>query len=274
MSADPNTQAVMDPTQAARMDEMMRRDLREKVKELEALKAEKDAFMKEQASRSAEYEEMKQRLEAVKDEKRRNFSEIVANQVTPFMEGLKKDQSPNVVKNLTRYENTIANGLDNAFMTDDEQAMYTTVTAAASQLAATSSELEKMFQSDKVWTTKYSALQKERDDISAANEVALKEAAAERELKEKMLEDLKKELGELKSRQSKDMMSADNMLEKGAEAEPALDASGNTTSELEQPMTVTANASNKPAANYDSIYSRIESYQPRPDWRTVRRDGW
>lgn len=267
--------AAMDPMQAARMDEVMRRDLRERMKELEALKAEKAAIIAEREEREAEYTEMRNAMEAVKDEKRRNFSEIVTTQVNPFMEGLKKDQSPNIVRDLSRYEEHINAGLENAFMSPDEQAMYTTVTAAASQLAATSSELEKMFQSDKAWSEKYGALQKERDEIAKANEEAIKEAAVEKELKERMLEDLKKELSELKSLHSKNMMSVDNMLEKkdgdGVVDKPATEQltedAGNA---LEQPAVVSATASNNKVASYDSIYAKIDSYKPVTNWRTNR----
>jgi hypothetical protein len=281
-----SNEAVMDPTQAARMDDMVRSDLRERVKELEALKAEKAEYLKDVEARSMEYENMKGQLEAVKDEKRRNFSEVVSSQVTPFMEVLKKDKSPSEIKAMTRYEENINSGLDNAFMTDDEQAMYTTVTAAASQAVAAasktatmSSELERLFQSDKAWDEKYSALQKERDDGRVANETAMTLAADESAQKETMLETLRKELGELKELHSKNMMSADNLLEGSDATAPTTDsieplasaASAATMSmQAEAPTVIAATASSASYNSYDAIFAKIDDYKETPDWRMNR----
>ena len=303
MSQEQPKQTMMDPIQYERMMNQMKADLRKYKEDLEKEQREKADLAKKREQEQAEmakqreheqaqYQEMQKNWEAAKAEKKRGLSEIVDSRVKPFLDGLRKDQNPTLVNNVNAFEETLNQGLDNAFMAPEQMAMFQTVEAAASQLADTtaqltakSSELEKMFQSDKEWGAKYEALQKEKAELEEKTATELKAAQEEKELKEKMLEDFKKEIEQLKAIRAKNMMDTDNLLD-GQEGEGKTETSAETAT---QPMetdaaaaapvpapaaTVEATASgNKQSSGYDTLYD-FNGYKPRSDWRSNRRAGW
>ena len=199
-------QTMMDPVQYERMMNQMRADMRKMKEDLEKEQQAKAELEKAQAERDAQYTDMQSKWEAAKAEKKKGLSEIVDTKVRPYLEGLRKDQNPNLVNNVNAFEENLNQGLENAFMAPEQMAMFQTVEAAASQLADTtaqlsakSSELEKMFQSDKEWSAKFEALQKEKSALEEKTATELKAAEEEKALKEKMLEDFKKEIEQLKA---------------------------------------------------------------------------
>lgn len=292
MSSEMPQQAMMDAQQLQKMNEALGSDVRALKKELERARAEKerferereeerarlDAIEKERAAERAQMEELARNWNMAKEEKKRGLSEVVEGEVRPFLQKLKEGQSPQLVENLSNFENeVIAKGLDNAFMEPTQMASFATIQAAASQMAATSSKLEEMFQSDKAWAEKYAKLQKERDEVITKNEEALRAAQEEKTLKEKMLDDLKKELDGLKKLHAKNMMSPDNLLE-GEEAttdETTAETTTTTTPAVDAPTaTVTATASNQQTVSGYNTLLNFNGYKPRTDWRDNRRPGW
>ena len=294
MSQETPHQAMMDAQQLQKMNDALGADLRQMKKELERARLEQERIEKERADEKARVEALEKEREAerarieeltrnwnsAKEEKKRGLSKIVEGQVRPFLQELKKDQDEGIVKSLSTFENEIiGKGLDNAFMNENEMASFTTIQAAASQMAATSSKLEEMFQSDKAWAEKYSNLQKERDDIKTKNEEALKAAQEEKALKDKMLEDLKKELESLKKIHAKNMMSTENLLE-GEETsaletpDEPVQVPNSVPAESAATTTIPAVASNMPKFDgYGSLLG-FNGYKARPDWRNTRRSGW
>jgi DNA repair exonuclease SbcCD ATPase subunit len=295
---------MMDPIQYERMMNQMKADLRKYKEDLEKEQREKAELAKKREQEQAEiakqreeeaarFQEMQRNWEAAKAEKKRGLSEIVDTRVKPFLEGLKKDQNPTLVNNVNTFEETLNQGLDNAFMAPEQMAMFQTVEAAASQLADTtaqlnakSSELEKMFQSDKEWSAKFEALQKEKAELEEKTAAELKAAQEEKELKEKMLEDFKKEIEQLKAIRAKNMMDTENLLdgqegdkEQAATTQPMETESSSSTAAPPAateaaPTTVEATASgNKQSSGYNTLYD-FNGYKPRTDWRNTRRSGW
>lgn len=282
-------QTMMDPVQYERMMNQMKADLRKYKEELEKEQQAKLELQKQREKEAAEYQEIQKNWEAAKAEKKRGLTQIVETKVKPYLENLKKDQDPNLVNNVTAFEETINKGLDNAFMAPEQMAIFQTVEAAASQMAHTtaelqakSSELEKMFQSDKEWREKFEALQKQKAEIEEKTAAELKAIAEEKALKEKMLEDFKKEIEQLKALRAKNMMDTDNLLDgkEGAEqgdasvsaAEP-MDTTDSTTAVPPQ-ATVEATASKTTNSSGYNTLNEFNGYKPRTDWRAIRRPGW
>jgi hypothetical protein len=278
-------QSMMDPIQYERMMNQMRIDMRKMKEDLEKEQQAKAELERVKAERDAQYQEMQSKWETAKEEKKKGLSEIVESKVRPFLEGLKKDQNPNLVNNVNAFEQNFNQGLDNAFMAPEEMALFQTVEAAASQmahtnaqLAAKSSELEKMFQNDKEWGAKFEALQNEKAELQKKTEADLKAVQEEKALKEKMLEDFKKEIEQLKSIKAKNMMDTNNLLDGtgdgGAPTETSTPVENTTTPTVEATTTVEATASaNTNTSGYNSLLN-FDGYKPREDWRDIRRHGW
>ena len=134
-------QTMMDPVQYERMMNQMRADMRKMKEDLEKEQQAKAELEKAQAERDAQYTDMQSKWEAAKAEKKKGLSEIVDTKVRPYLEGLRKDQNPNLVNNVNAFEENLNQGLENAFMAPEQMAMFQTVEAAASQLADTTAQL-------------------------------------------------------------------------------------------------------------------------------------
>lgn len=273
-------QTMMDPIQYERMLNQMKADLRKYKEDLEKEQREKAELEKKRQEESERMQELQKNWELAKAEKRRGLSQIVDQKVKPFLETLKKDQDPSLVNNLNMFEDTINQGLDNAFMDPAQMALFQTVEAAASQmantnaqLAAKSSELEKLFQSDKEWREKFESLQKQKAELEEKTAAEIKAAREEKELKEKMLEDFKKEIEQLKALKAQNMMDTENMIENTSAMEDVTTTDSSSTPTPQQ-STVEATASNNAnAGGYNTLYM-FNGYKPRTDWRSVRRNGW
>lgn len=289
MSQERPQQVQMDPAQLQKMTETLGNDVRALKQQLEAVNAEKERLAKEKAERDAEYEKLNQDMTLVKEEKKRNFSEVVQTDVKPFFERLKKDQDPRLVENVSLVEEQISNGLEDAFMNKSDMALFQTVRAANSALTATSQELERMFQTERTWTEKYNKLEEEKkalEEKAQEEKKAIEEAQA---LKEKALEDLKAELAQLKAVHSKNLAAVENHFDGDKDADtPATDGAPATT-----PMetsdavpatpaapaattdgasaTVRAEASNR-GTNFYGGFETLFDFKPNPNWRNNRRD--
>lgn len=269
-------QAEMDPEQLRKMTEVMSADIRELTNRLNSQRQENERLMKEQAERDAKYEELNKNWTAIKEEKKRNLADIVSTQVKPFLEELKKDQSETLVENVNTFEGTLNQGLENAFMDKSEMAMLQTVQAAASAMKATSSELERMFQSDKAWTEKFGALKKEHEEYTSKTAEELKKAKEEAELKDKLLTDLKSELEGLKSIHAKNVMAVDNHFEESKQESQPTETSaeaGTTGTTDAAPAVVDATASNQKSTGFNTLFD-FDGYKPNMNWKNNRRHGW
>lgn len=290
MTQDRPQQAQMDPIQQQKMTESMSHDLREAKKQLLAFAAEKEKMMADKEARDIEYERLNKDMSVVKEEKKRNFSEVVDKDVTPFFQSLRKDQDPRLVENVDMIEQQIATGLNDAFMNANDMALFQTVRAASSAMTATSAELERMFQSDRAWADKFAALQKEKDDVELKNQESLKSAVDERELKEKAMEALQEELEKIKAVHSKNLSAVENHFDGDAAVattesdapvadvdatavggvpanSPATPIDGGTT-------TVRAEASSR-STKYLGGWETLFDFKPKTCWRDNRRsDGF
>jgi septal ring factor EnvC (AmiA/AmiB activator) len=265
----------MDPEQLKKMTERLGADLRAMKQQLEAVNAEKDRIASEKAERDAAFEKLNHDMEIVRDEKKRNFSELVETDVKPFFQNLKKDQDPRVVENVSIVEQQIANGLNDAFMDKNDMALFQTVRACNSALTATSQELEKMFQSEREWTKKFNALREEKEANEAKSAESVKAIEEERALKDKALEDLKEELTKLKAVHTKNLAAVENHFDATEGEQPVTEGEQTTTTAAAVPTetstTVRAEASNRTSKFYGG-FETLFDFKPRADWRNQRRD--
>lgn len=288
MSQERPQQVQMDPEQLKKMTERLGADLRAMKQQLEAANAEKERIASEKAERDAAYEKLNKDMAIVRDEKKRNFSQLVETDVKPFFQNLKKDQDPRVVENMSMVEDQIAAGLEDAFMEPKDMALFQTVRACNSALTATSQELEKMFQSEREWTAKFNALREEKEASEAKIIESTKAAEEERAVKDKALADLKEELAKLKAVHTKNLAAVENHFDAEGET-AAADAAPDSAAAVpvvtdtsavpansaavpaEQSTTVRAEASNRSSKFYGG-FETLFDFQPRTDWRNQRRD--
>lgn len=287
MSQERPQQAQMDPVQLKKMAETLGEDVRALKQQLEAANAEKDRIAQEKASRDEEFERLNKDMTQVKEEKKRNFSEVVQTDVKPFFERLKKDQDPRLVENMAMVEEQISTGLEDAFMKPKDMALFQTVRAANSALTATSQELERMFQSEREWTEKFNALQKEKEEYESKTQESSKAVEEAQALKDKALEDLKAELAQLKAVHSKNLAAVENHFD-GDGADGAVDSTAADGATTATPMetdgaapapaeapaadaTVRAEASNR-GTNFYGGFETLFDFKPNTGWRNNRRD--
>lgn len=258
MSSDgttPNAPAKLDPQQLHKMTEAMGADLRALKERLDRELAEKDALVKQREAEQKEMETLRSHMNQVKEEKKRHFAGMIQTDVKPFLENLRKngENDERFTNSLDRFEENLNKGLNDAFMDQDSMATLQTIRAAASANQVTSSKLEELFQSQKQWEEKFGSLQKENEELLAKTA-----AAAE---KEKMVEELKKELAELKAVQEKTVANVESHFEK-----PAAEAPVTQQQTQEQPQIVTATASSSDA--YFNGFETLFDFKPRENWRS------
>jgi chromosome segregation ATPase len=267
----------MDPVQLKKMTETLGEDVRALKHQLETINAEKERLAREKAVRDEEFERLNKAMTMVKEEKKRNFSEVVQTDVKPFFERLKKDQDPRLVENMAIVEDQISNGLEDAFMKPNDMALFQTVRAANSALTATSQELERMFKSERDWTEKFNALQKEKMEYEVRARESNKAAEEAQALKEKTIEDLKGELAKLKAVHSKNLAAVENHFdtEDATKNTPPPETGTDTTPKPSvndaAPTTVRAEASNRNSSFYGGFETLFE-FKPNAGWRNNRRD--
>ena len=279
MSQDRPQQAQMDPVQLKKMTESLGEDICALKQQLDAANAERERLVSEKTNRDAEFERLNKDMTQVKEEKKRNFSEVIQKDVKPFFERLKKDQDPRLVENMALVEEQISSGLEDAFMQPNDMALFQTVRAANSALTATSQELERMFQSEREWTERYNTLQKEKDEY----EVKTNEASEAHTLKDKALEELKAELAQLKAVHSKNLAAVENHFDDTeggvatavgttVRAETGTAATTGTVAAVAAVgTTVRAEASNR-STKFHGGFETLLDFRPTTGWRDNRRD--
>lgn len=285
--SDPNAQKNMDATQLHKMTEVLGADLRSMKEQLEAERAEKQRILDEQKAREEEFAKMQEHMNMVKEEKKQYYSGLIDEKVKPYFEDLKK-QSENdsrMTESLNRFQTQLDTGLENAFMDPDQLATLQVAVAASAANQVTSSKLEELFQTQKQWEEKFGALQKEKEELETAQTEAKKQLEESNTLKEKMVEDLKKELAELKAKHEKSINNAEGHFEEGTDAkmEDAEKKPVETTTEVTQESAPAAPAPAVPAVtpaaqatveatassgNYYRGFETLFDFSPRDNWRS------
>lgn len=283
--SDPSAQKTLDPTQLHKMTEVLGADLRSMKEQLEKERAEKQRIIDEQKAKEAEFAKMQEHLELVKKEKKQYYSGMIDNKVKPYLEGLREQSKndPRMNDSLNLFQEQLNSGLENAFMDPQQLATLQVAVAASAANQVTSSKLEEMFQTQKQWEEKFNALQKEKEEIEKARGDTAKQLEESNTLKEKMVEDLKKELAELKAKHEKSLNNAEGHFEQAPKMEdvkePAVPADGTqvppqTTmappaipSIPQQQTTVAATASDK---NFYGGFNTLFDFTPRDSWRSNR----
>lgn len=286
MSQERPQQVQMDPVQLQKMTETLANDVRILKQQLEAVNTEKERLAKEKAETEANFNKLNHDMTMVKEEKKRNFSEVVQTDVKPFFERLKKNQDPRLVENVSLIEEQISNGLEDAFMKPTDMALFQTVRAANSALTATSQELERMFQSERTWTEKYNKLEEEKKVLEEKAKEQKKANEEAQAFKEKALEDLKMELAQLKAIHRNNIAAVENHFDGDREVSNVGQASVTTapietsfTTSVTAPAattenagtTVRAEASNRGTKFYGG-FETLFDFKPNPNWRNIRRD--
>lgn len=214
----------------------------------EALKAREDEFR----SREEAYQRMQSQVDAIKEEKKKQFEGIIQKEVRPYLEQLRKSAPDNTQfsTSIDTFESQLSKGLDNAFMDKESMATLQTIHAAASANQVTSSKLEEVFQNHKTLQTRVEAAEKAKEDI----DLLLKKTQEE---KDKEIEELKKTLDELHKKHTEAAANINN-----AKAHfPMEDEVENNTA------TVAATASSDSSAGQ---FGSLFSFDINPNWRAYR----
>ena len=270
----------MDPAQLHKMTEVLGADLRTIKEELEKERKEKQRIIDEQKAREDEFNRMQQHLNAVKEEKKQYYSGMIDSKVKPFLDDLRKqsENDPRVNDSLNLFQDQLNKGLDNAFMDPQELATLQVAVAASAASQVTSSKLEELFQSQKQWEEKFTALQKEKEEIESAKVEAQKKMEETSTLKEQMVENLKKELAELKAKHEKSLNNVEGHFEGEAKMEDVKDDAPATTSVPASapaaPENTTAPAVSQTVAatasdrTFYGGFNTLFDFTPRQNWRS------
>jgi chromosome segregation ATPase len=262
-------QQVSDEAQYRKMSEVLSGKVRTMQEELERERAERARVEEERARAQKEYEEerarvqkeheeMRAHLDRIKQEKKQEFSHVIAQDVRPFLDGLKK--SERAAPSIQHFERMLEKGLEDAFMDENSLATLNTIRAAASSNQVTSSKLEEMFQNQKAWEEKLAVLQKEKQE-------AEERARAQEEEKVRMLEELRKELAELKQAKQAADENIKNV-ESHFESAPAAPAPATSAP---APPVITATAS---SSTESTGLGTLFSFEPRTNWKSTSNDFW
>lgn len=265
---------AMDATQLKKMSETLSTDLRRIKEQLDKELKEKEVMKKENEARIAEMEKLRSQVNAVKEEKKQTFSGIIEKDIKPYLESLRKsgESDSRFTSSVDVFEESLNKGLDDAFMSPESMAQLQVVRAAASANQVTSSRLEELFQSQKEWETKFQALQDEKAKLEEQTTISAKELEEQNAAKEKVLEELKKELAELKAVHEKSKTNINNVEAHFKENEQVAKDTSNpidqtTSSEVAPPVaqTVAATASSK--SNFCNGFETLFDFTPRSDWK-------
>jgi len=257
-------------SQYAHMAKGLAEDLKILQKELEEQKKLRAEAEKRDAERLEYLKQLEANVEQVKLEKKEQYGQILEQDINPFFTKMKDSakEDPKLVGAIEQMENTLHTGHANAFMNQEEQNTLRLVSAIASADAIRSSDLERLLKTEAEWGVKYEELMKQKSMIeteTAAKEKELKEAS---ELKEKMVEDLKKELEELKAQASSDINNSNAHFENKEEnthmnTGKVTEVAPPDSLEAPAPM-VQATASAQKRGGIDTLFD----FRPRTSWRT------
>lgn len=253
----------MDPEQLHKMSEVLGQDLVKARQALEQEREEKEKLAREREEMRREFEQMKQQMDMVKDEKRQQYTKMIESKVKPFLEELKtkgEAGDSRLSSSVSRFQDNLNKGLENAFMDPDSLATLHVAVAASSANQVTSSKLEELFQSQQQWETKFSDLKKEKTELEAAQTTA----SAELEARNKELAALAAELAALKEKFS---TSVNNTASHFVPTDTL-------SSELEAPapqmVTATASATTAGTTTTPSISTGFDSlfdFTPTSSWK-------
>lgn len=281
--SESNSQKTMDPAQLHKMTEVLGADLRSMKEELDRERQEKQRIIDEQKAREEEFTRMQNHLNVVKEEKKQYYSNVIDTKVKPYLDDLRKqsDGDARLGDSLTDFQQQLDIGLDNAFMDPRQLATLQVAVAASADAEAakakdqvTSSKLEELFQSQKQWEEKFQTLQKEKDELEKVKTDTQKDMEDANVIKEKMVEDLKKELAELKAKHDTTLTNAEGHFEKEADV-PMTDVSAPMTGvtaptpvipSIPAPATTTIAAT--ASKNFHGGFDTLFDFSPRDGWRS------
>jgi flagellar biosynthesis GTPase FlhF len=274
-----SNQKTMDPAQLHKMTEVMGADLRSMKDELQREREDKERIVKEQKVREEEFIRMQGHLNAVKEEKKMHYSTVMDKQVRPYLEGLRKSggDDKRLDDSLSNFQQQLDVGLDNAFMDPSQLATLRVAVAASADAEAakeknqvTASKLEELFQTQKQWEEKFNSLQEEKNTLEQTRTDTQKEMETANTTKEQMVEDLKKELAELKAKHDTTLNNAEGHFKPDADV-----AMTNVTPTISAPVapvapilptvtTIEATASSNFYGGFDTLFD----FTPRDGWRS------
>jgi len=248
------------------MAKTMANDLRTLQAELNAEKEKRALAEKRDQERQEYLEKLEKSVKAVKEEKIETYGNILKEDVNPYFETLKTGASdPKLVSAVEFMQKNLENGLNNAFMDENENHTLRLVTAIASADKVRSSDLERMLKTEKQWGEKYQLLLDEKENLKNETESKHKELEESVKLKSEMLETLKKELDTLRTQAEKNKSNINNTdAHFDVEMTEKIE-SKNPSSSLVQTV---ASAASIPKSGIDSLFD----FRPRTNWRSAFPD--
>lgn len=257
-----------------KMSQAMAEDIRALKTQLDKERDERKRIEEELSKRENHYKELESTVEKVKAEKKDVYGHIINEDIKPWMtrfkEKVKDDKE--LVQSFDTIDSTLKKGLDNAFMNEEEKSLFRFVESVASADKVTSSTLAQLLRTEQEWGQKYEDLMKQKEAIEKEAAMRSKELEESTALKEKMVEDLKKELEELRATAMRAQNNINNVEGHFEGAAPAVETGAPpavvpaVVPAVGAP-TVTATASRN-KGKFDSIFD----FRPRTDWRTRYAD--
>lgn len=273
-----------------KMTSAMAEDLRAMKDELDKERKERDQLLEQMKERETHTAALERTVEQVKDEKKKVYSNIINENIKPWMEKKREaaKDDDELMNSIDHIGTSLKTGLDNAFMEPKEKSLLRFVESVASAEKVTSSTLASMLKTEQEWGKKYEDLMKQKEDIEAKAGEKAKELEESTALKEKMVEDLKKELEELKATAAKAKEQAEanpNNVEghfsgekqeesqRGSGEAPAESGSGGTAMPPAAiPVEPAAPAVTATASSSTKTFQSIFDFTPRSNWRSSFTD--
>lgn len=273
-----------------KMTSAMAEDLRAMKEQLDKERKEREQLLDQMKERETHTAALEKTVEQVKDEKKKVYSNIINEDIKPWMEKKREaaKDDDELMKSIDHIDTSLQTGLDNAFMEPKEKSLLRFVESVASAEKVTSSTLAAMLKTEQEWGKKYEDLMKQKEEIEAKASEKAKELEESTALKEKMVEDLKKELEELKATAAKAKEQAEanpNNVEGHFSAEKQGDSQ---VGQKVAPMETCSDTSNIPpaatsvepaapavtatASSSANTFESIFDFRPRANWRSSFTD--
>jgi septal ring factor EnvC (AmiA/AmiB activator) len=227
---------------------------------------------------SAEFEEklraqavhmkaLEENMGRIKEEKKVQYKSMLDAEVLPYFkklhEGSGSDSSA-----IDAMEHTLQKGLENAFMDPAESDTLRFVSAVASADKVRSSDLERLLRTEAEWGAKCESLMLQKTAMEQQTASKLETDGAASKLQNTLMEDLKRELAELKATAAQ---AAENVLNTDAHFDAKVGQSS-ATRELAAPAAPVVTESVSATASADAGAGRgmnsLFDFKPNFGWRT------
>lgn len=264
-----------------KMTSAMAEDLRAMKEQLDKERKERESLLSQMSERENHTKALEKTVEQVKDEKKKVYSNIINEDIKPWMEK-KREQAKDddeLMKSIDHIDTSLNAGLDNAFMEPREKSLLRFVESVASAEKVTSSTLAGLLKTEQEWGQKYEKLMETKAEIEKQASEKAKELEESAKLKEEMVNKLKAELEELKATADQAQKKAEanpNNVDGHFDGEKKGDVGEGTdgppAATPVEPAAAAAPAVTATASGVANTFDSIFDFRPRANWRSAFTD--